>query len=248
MRYFHNKLRKGASFILVFMIYSFAFPVHIFALPQGGQVVAGQAGISQTDPNNMKINQGTNKTIINWQSFSIAQPEAVRFHQPGASSIALNRVIGVDPSRIFGLLSANGRVFVINPNGLLVGATGRIETAGFAASTLNMADSDFLAGNYTFTQDLNRSLASIVNKGLITATNGGFVSLIAPGVVNEGTILASLGKVYIGSGEQVTLNFAGNELINFVVDGSITGQVIGPDGEPLEHTINNTGLIRKDGL
>ena len=45
MRYFHNKLRKGASFILVFMIYSFAFPVHIFALPQGGQVVAGQANI-----------------------------------------------------------------------------------------------------------------------------------------------------------------------------------------------------------
>ncbi|GAG00968.1 unnamed protein product, partial [marine sediment metagenome] len=66
-------------------------------------------------------------------------------------------------------------------------------------------------------------------------------------VQNQGTIVASLGKVYIGSGEKVTLNFAGNDLIGFVVDESITEQVMGPDGEPMESAIDNTGAISADG-
>ncbi|MEW6673789.1 MAG: filamentous hemagglutinin N-terminal domain-containing protein, partial [Thermodesulfobacteriota bacterium] len=115
------------------MAYSLMFPVHIFALPQGGAVVAGQAQIATPDARNMTVNQATPKAIINWQQFGIAQSEAVRFFQPGAASIALNRVVGVDPSIINGLLSANGRIFVINPNGLLVGPTGQINVNSFLA-------------------------------------------------------------------------------------------------------------------
>ncbi|MBW2608788.1 MAG: filamentous hemagglutinin N-terminal domain-containing protein, partial [Deltaproteobacteria bacterium] len=239
--------KKGISIFLIFMIYAFVFPVHIFALPQGGQVVAGQADISRPDAGNMHINQGTDKAIINWQSFSIAQPESVRFFQPSASSIALNRVIGVDPSLIYGRLSANGRVWVINPNGIMVGATGKINVNSFLASTLDMANDNFLAGNYVFSQTLGSSLASIVNQGTIQAAQEGFVSLLAPGIKNEGTIVASLGKVYLGSGEQMTINFAGNDLIGFAVDKSVMDEVVGPDGEPLESNIENTGEIYADG-
>ena len=166
----------------------------------------------------MNINQGTSKAIINWKGFSIARPETVRFLQPGASSIALNRVIGVDPSHLYGTLSANGRIFLINPNGIMVGPTGRINVNSFLASTLDMADTDFMSGNFTFSKNLSDTLTSIVNQGSIQAAQGGFVSIIAPSVQNQGSIMASLGKVYIGSGEKVTLNFADNDLIGFAVD------------------------------
>ncbi|MBN2058790.1 MAG: filamentous hemagglutinin N-terminal domain-containing protein, partial [Deltaproteobacteria bacterium] len=238
---------RGILFFLLFMVYSVIFPVYIFALPQGGKVVAGDAAISVPDANNMNITQGTNKAIINWKGFSIGRPEAVRFLQPGSSSIALNRVMGVDPSLIYGELSANGRIFLINPNGILVGETGRINVNSFLASTLDMADSDFLAGNYVFSQTLGSSLASILNQGTIEAAPGGFVSLLSPGIQNEGTIVASMGKVHLASGEKVTLNFAGNELIGFAVDESVMGEVQGPDGEPLESNITNKGIISADG-
>jgi len=239
--------RKGASLILMLMIYALAFPMNVLAMPQGGHVVAGEANISLADPQTMNIHQGTPSAILNWQQFSIGQPEAVHFMQPSAAAVSLNRVVGVDPSAIHGLLSANGRVFLINPNGVLVGPTGRIETGGFVASTLDMANQDFLNGNYTFVQDPAQPLGAILNQGLIQASQGGNVSLIAPAVENQGTILANLGTVSLGAGEQVTLAFAGNDMIRFAVDEPVTGQVIGPDGTPLEHSLLNSGKISANG-
>ena len=119
----------------IIQIFDKFFPAYIFALPQGGQVVAGQADITTPNAQNMQINQATQMAIINWQRFSIAAPEAVNFAQPNAAAIALNRVVGVDPSLIYGSLSANGNIWVINPNGLLVGATGKINVNSFTAST-----------------------------------------------------------------------------------------------------------------
>jgi len=239
--------KKATALLVAVLAYSLIFPAYIFALPQGGQVVAGQADITNPSAVQMQINQATQKAIINWQQFSIAAPEAVNFTQPNAAAIALNRVIGVDPSVIYGSLSANGGVWVINPAGVLVGSTGVINVNSFLASTLDIANEDFLSGNYTFSQRVNESLASIVNQGTISAASGGSVSLIAPGVVNQGTIVASLGKVNLGAGEQVTVNFQGNELINFAVDKSVLGEVLGPDGQPLEDSILNEGTISAEG-
>ena len=143
------------------------FPVHIFALPQGGTVISGQAQISQPNALNMQINQASGKAIINWQKFGIAQPEAVRFLQPSASSWALNRVVGIDPSILNGLLSANGRIFLINPNGILVGPTGKIDVNSFIASTLDMSNEDFLNENFIFSQSIGKSLSAVINQGLI---------------------------------------------------------------------------------
>ena len=120
--------RRKLIFLLIFNL---VFPFHVFALPQGGEVIHGEVAISTPDTSRMTINQQTDKAIINWSRFSIAQPETVQFNQPGQSSIALNRVTGVDPSIIHGSLSANGRVFVINPNGLMVGPTGKINVNSF---------------------------------------------------------------------------------------------------------------------
>ncbi|MDQ1331744.1 MAG: hemagg act protein, partial [Thermodesulfobacteriota bacterium] len=243
-----NQLKRRISaLMLIYMVYSLVFPVHIFALPKGGNVVAGSAGITQPDQLNMQVNQASDKAIINWQQFSIAQQEAVRFLQPSAASIALNRVTGGDLSAIHGLLSANGRIFVINPNGVMVGPTGRIETNSFVGSTLDISNSDFLSGNYVFIQNPGASLASILNQGKISAADGGSVSLLAPGIVNQGAIIANLGKVNLGAGEKITLNFAGNDLINFVINESVKNKVLGIDASILENGVLNEGRITADG-
>ncbi|MGQ2979525.1 MAG: two-partner secretion domain-containing protein, partial [Polaromonas sp.] len=89
------------------------------ALPAGLDVVAGQVSISTPAANNMLIQQGSDKAILNWQSFNIGVGQSVQFVQPGAASVALNRVTGANPSAIYGSLSANGQVFLINPSGVM---------------------------------------------------------------------------------------------------------------------------------
>jgi filamentous hemagglutinin family protein len=237
-----------------------------YGLPQGASVKSGSVSISQPTANTMQIDQHTPKTIINWQGYSILTGEAVQYVQPGASSIALNRVIGVDPSYIYGQLSGNGQIWVINPNGLLVGPNAKIETGSFLGSTLNISDRNFLAGNYTFTNPSASSLGSIVNSGDIIALKGGYVALVSPSVTNGGKIIANAGNVVLASGEEMTLNFSGNNLISLVVDKATqnalgianTGTIIANGGtvllsarvasDILKNVVNNTGIIEAKSL
>ena len=104
-------------------------------------------GIDQTVANTTTVNQSTQNLAINWSSFDIASTETVNFIQPNASSIALNRVLGQNPTSILGSLNANGQVFVLNPNGVLFGTTAQVNVGGLVASTLSLSDTDFMAGN-----------------------------------------------------------------------------------------------------
>lgn len=115
-------------------------------LPTGGNVVSGSGSINLPASNQMVIDQASNKLAIDWQSFDIAAGNKVTFNQPGSQSIALNRVLGADGSKIMGQLDANGRVFIVNPNGVLFGAS--VNVGGLVASTLDLSVSDFEAGNY----------------------------------------------------------------------------------------------------
>ena len=126
------------------------YPYPVMALPAGGKVAAGSAGISKPNGQTLNINQLTDKAIINWKGFSINVNELVRFMQPSSKSIVLNRVTGIDPSSILGQLVANGRVFIINPNGILFGPNSMVDVAGLLATTLNIKDADFMAGKFNF--------------------------------------------------------------------------------------------------
>jgi filamentous hemagglutinin family protein len=137
----------------ILIVLQFWIPTSTVALPTDGKVVAGQATIQHTTPTSLSIQQSTDKAILNWNSFSIAANEAVRFYQPSIYSIALNRVLGIDPSVILGQLQANGRLFLINPNGILFGAGAQVNVGGLLASTLQIKDGDFMAGRYLFAQD-----------------------------------------------------------------------------------------------
>ena len=173
----------------------------VFALPAGQQVVNGQASFT-TQGNNLTITNSPN-SIINWQGFSINNNEAVRFIQQYGLSAVLNRVIGQDPSRILGLLQSNGRVFLINPNGILFGQGARIDVNGLFASTLNISNQDFLAGKYNFTA--GDIAGSIQNQGTITTPEGGKVFLIAPDIENSGIINSPQGDVILAAGHSVQL-------------------------------------------
>src|SRR3990172_9212984 len=112
-----------------------------------------------------------------------------RFIQQSAASAVLNRVVGQDPSSILGALQSNGRVFLINPNGIMFGAGAQIDVAGLVASTLNLKNEDFLAGRMNFGADPTLA-AAVVNQGRITASEGGRVYLIGGFVENQGVITA----------------------------------------------------------
>ena len=120
------------------------------ALPSGGQIAAGQIAIGSSG-NAMTVTQTSSKGVIDWLDFSIGSAASVNFVQPGASAITLNRVTGSAGSVVDGALTANGQVFILNPNGVLFGPGARVDTGGLVASTLQLSDADFLAGKSAFT-------------------------------------------------------------------------------------------------
>lgn len=226
-------------------------------LPSGGQVVSGNGTISQPNAQQMVIDQTSNKLAIDWQSFDIGAGNKVTFNQPGRDAIALNRVVGSDGSKIMGQLDANGRVFLINPNGVLFGSGANVNVGGLVASTLDLSVEDFDKGQYRFKGD--GSPAAVVNQGSIRA-DGGAVALLGGTVSNQGVIVANQGSATLAAGNAMTLDFAGDGLLNVQVDEAAVDalvenhQLIKADGGQvvltanagdalLKTVVNNTGVI-----
>jgi filamentous hemagglutinin family protein len=164
-------------------------------------VVAGQASFS-TQGSRLSITNSPG-TIVNWQGFSIGPGETTRIIQQNAASSILNRVIGPDPSVILGTLISNGRVFLINPSGILVGQGARIDVAGLVASTLNLSNQDFFAGRLNFTS--NPLAGRVEIQGSITAPSGGSVYLVRANVRNSGIINSPQGDVILAAGQSVKI-------------------------------------------
>jgi filamentous hemagglutinin family protein len=231
-------------------------------LPEGGVVISGSADIS-TSGSTMTITQNTDKMIANWESFDIGEDASVSFRQPGSLSVSLNRILDQNPSQILGSLNANGRVFLLNSSGIYFGQGASVDTGGLVASTLNISDLDFLDEHYIFETAGNRG--TITNDGYISAPNGGYITLIAPQIINNGIISAPEGTVALASGEKVSLDFTGDRLINFVVDtgavssaiynnGKVTsdgGTVIltsKASGELIDSVVNSSGIIEAKSI
>jgi filamentous hemagglutinin family protein len=203
-------------------------PSLAFALPVGGQVTAGQASISST-ANQTTVNQTTSRTVIDWQGFNVGSGQDVQFNQPSSSAVALNRVNSGSASVIDGMVSGNGNVWVINPDGVVFGKTAQVNVGGLLATTSNIRNNDFMAGNYHFTPGGNAG-ASVSNAGSITVAQGGLAALVAPSVANSGTITATLGKVQLGAGDTYTLDLYGDGLINFQASPALTSQLVANSG------------------
>lgn len=219
---------KGAHTLAATLLASTIFTPLAYAqdtLPTGGKVVSGSASI-QRNGLSMQIDQSSDKLIANWRSFSIGKDNKVIFNQPNAQSIALNRVIGQDPSRILGDLIANGKVFLVNPNGIVIGKGGSVQAGGFVGSTLGVSDNDFLNDQLRFTG----TGGYIFNAGDL---KGSVVALISPTVLNGGTIT---GSTALAAGTDVTIDFDGDGLIAVEVSAS-----------SMQTLVHNSGLIKADG-
>ena len=219
-----------------------------FAGPNGANVVGGAATVQGQGSANVTVNQTSQNAIINWQTFNIGSGETTKILMPNSNSTQLDRVTGGQgPSQILGTLSSNGKVFLINPDGILFGMGARINVGSLLATTSDIANSDFMAGNYNFTIPGNPN-ASIVNMGRITAQTGGFAALVAPGVRNTGTITAKLGTISLASGNVFTLDMYGDNLITLGITDSISSQVVDVStGQPLKSLISNEGKLKANG-
>lgn len=193
-------------------------------LPTGGNIVAGSGSISQNG-NTLTVTQGTQKMVADWQTFSVGQGHTVNFQQPSADSVALNRVLGSEVSVIQGSINANGKVFLVNPNGVTFTKDAQVNTGSLVASTRNMKVEDFLSGRYTFE---GTGSNAIINQGNIHVAQGGSVALIAARIVNEGNIEAESGNVLLGAGNKVTLDLGGP--VKITVDEGALNTIIEQGG------------------
>ncbi|MGB7817030.1 MAG: autotransporter-associated beta strand repeat-containing protein, partial [Methylotenera sp.] len=204
---------------------------HAQALPVGEQVQAGNASFAR-DAQSLNINQTSQQAIVNWQSFGIAANEAVRLYQPN-QGVALFRVVGSDPSQIFGSLSATGSLFLTNPNGVLFAPGAQVSVGSLLATTMQISDQDFLAKHYQFSGDSN---AAVINQGVIRAEDGGYIVLLGQTVENSGTLQANNGSVVLGSAQSALLDVYGDGLVRVKLSG-----------DALNAAIKNTGNITADG-
>lgn len=164
-------------------------------LPSGASVGAGSASFAST-ANSMTVTTGSNRTIINYNSFSVGTGNSVQFLQPSSSSATLNRVIGSEGSSILGSVTSNGQIFLVNPNGIFVGPGGSFSASSVYLSTGNISNADFLGGNVRF--DPPPSGSTIRVAGGIDATN--VLQLNASAIETTGTLNAHGGSLILNTG------------------------------------------------
>ncbi|HEX7384806.1 MAG TPA: filamentous hemagglutinin N-terminal domain-containing protein, partial [Burkholderiaceae bacterium] len=233
-------------------VWPWATALQAQTLPSGMSTVAGQAS-AVTVGNTLTVTNAPG-TILNWKSFSIGAQNAVRFEQSSASSQVLNRVTGTDPSAILGSLTSNGRVWLLNPNGVLFGQGARVDVASLVTSTLNLNDTDWLAGRYRFTQG-SEPAAGIVNQGELRSSLGGHVALIGGTVRNDGDISAPGGQIVVAAGSDVELLDTATPNVGVRVNAGEgnalnLGRLIAAGGRIDIHaaSVNQDGIVRADAL
>jgi filamentous hemagglutinin family protein len=265
-------LKNLYRLVSLIMVPSLVFlPVRGFALPEGGNIADGTGNIPIVSPGDtsMTITQTSDRMIADYTSFNILTGESVTFAQHLNTDIALNRINDANPSQILGALTANGRIFLINPNGILFGAGSQINTAGLVASTLNMDTTGFTNPATTSFSFSGGGSGSVINNSLQLNSPGGFVALLGTNVLNTGVITANLGTIYLASGNAMTLSLDAQNLISVAISAAadpgladagvvnsgtlrsdvgrvlINGQVI---DSVLKNAVNNSGIIEASDI
>ena len=232
-----NRLKKISVFVLAFFLWSNILPgvglaapaipgfygtvtpqlapPAVNALPVLRNVVQG-ASVPGASNNRLVIHQNQPKAIINWESFNIGENASTHFDQQGnAGWAALNRIFDRDPSQIFGALTADGKIYLINQNGILFGPSSRVNVHSLTASSLNIKKEDFLNGLLKFKAedyndlngdfiDVNSSVVS--NHGVIETDESGSVFLLSPTVENSGVIITQCGQIGLAAGTEVEIS------------------------------------------
>ena len=221
------------------------------ALPTGGVAVHGSALFNTGQPNKLVVTtqngSGTNHSALNWNSFSIGAGNATQFVQPSVSSTSINRVVTNTPSVLFGTLSSNGKLVLVNQSGIAVGAGAVVDTAGFTASAVGMSEADAIAGRLRFgASGLTETGGALKVQGNLIA-RGGDVVLIAPTIdlAKTAVVEAQGGSVMLAAGQGVEVTGRGLEGITLQVQapsdravnlGTLKGDAVGIFAGTLKHS------------
>ncbi len=249
--------RISALALIVSLVFSGSL---VYANPAGANVVHGNVTFNGLGTSNLTINSSSSQSIIDWQSFSIQNGETTTINQPDVNSMSLNRVVSGSLSEIYGTLSSNGGVLLINPNGIVAGATGVIDVGGMMAlSTLDVSNQDFLdGGTMTFS---GSSTAGVRNYGSIRSSHGDIL-FMGGFAHNSGSIEAQRGTAALAAGSEIVVDRLGDALVTVTgasayngigVSNENGGQIVGAAAELKSHGnamalgINNGGIIRATG-
>ena len=208
-----------------------------------GNFVSSGAATATWNSNTLNVNQTSSNVTLNWQSFNVSADATVNFKQPDASSVALNRIYQADPSKIFGTLNANGRIYLLNQNGILFGSGARVNVGSLIASSLDFTPAALSQGivgaadqgSAAFALFNGATAASTgdvkVEPGAVINTpSGGQVFMFAPNVVNQGTIHTPDGQTILAGGQSVYLTQSNDpQLHGLVVEVGIGGTVTNGD-------------------
>jgi filamentous hemagglutinin family protein len=212
-------------------------PIPAVANPSGPSIIAGHVMIGPGG-NILMVKQFSQRAVINWQSFSIAGGETTRFNLPSSTAAVLNRVTGTQLSALLGNLYSNGQVYLLNPNGIVIGRNGRVRTGGFIASTLDIDNQQFMQGGAQALQ--GDSAAGVAVLGTVKATSGD-VLLVAAQVDNAGKLIAPNGEAILAAGSQV-LYVPGDGDSNIAIEAPSPAPANGGAA------VSNNGLIKAAGV
>lgn len=225
-----------------------AAPMLAFALPQGGVVSGGAAGIRSAG-GSTTIHQYTDRAVVDWQSFDIQNTESVTFAQPSTGAAILNRIHDTDASRIDGALTANGQVYLVNPNGMVFGKGAQVDVGSLVATTADTSNADFMKGGAVDFNKPGKPDAQIINQGTITVKEGGLAALVAPQVANSGIITAKAGTVTLAGAETATVDFYGDELLSFTVPKATSGTMDTAQASAIvDGVVNTSGIVLAETL
>ncbi|AJD70688.1 filamentous hemagglutinin N-terminal domain-containing protein [Xanthomonas citri pv. citri] len=262
----HRPLALALAAALMAMPVSGLAQVAANQLPTGGSIVGGTGTINAASGTTRVVDQTSSRMALTWSAFDIGSAATMTFNQPTTTSVVLNLVQGGNPTQIFGNLTANGQVFLLNSNGVLLGSTANINVGGLVVSTLGTSVSQFMNGNYVFDAGGN-TVALVSNSGTINAAAGS-ATLIGGRVANSGTITATAGNITLAGADAATLTFESGgfgvlidkplqlSLATEAVDNS--GTLSAPGGAIqlqaraaqgiFDRLINNSGTIRASSL
>ncbi|MFA4197997.1 filamentous hemagglutinin N-terminal domain-containing protein [Xanthomonas perforans] len=235
-------------------------------LPTGGSIAGGTGTINAVNGSSRTVDQTSSRMALTWSAFDIGSSATMIFNQPSASSVVLNLVQSGNPTQIYGNINANGQVFLLNSNGVLIGNTANINVGGLVVSTLGTTVSKFMSGDYSLDAG-GTTVAQVINSGTINAAAGSAV-LIGGRASNSGTITATAGNITLAGADAATLTFESGgfgvlidkplqlSLATEAVDNS--GTLSAPGGAIqlqaraaqgiFDRLINNSGTIRAASL
>ena len=183
-------------------------PTQLPVVKPGGLLYGVSAPV--TTGNQMTINQTQSRAVMDWSSFNIGANASVYFNQQGNANWAvLNRIWDANPTQIFGALKADGRVYLINQNGILFAPGSQVNVHTLIATSLNLSIDNFISGTLAFnTQQgtMSQLPASALQGTIYTSGQDTFYSQTnLPGTLSNPGVVSATGTIQTDNGGSVFL-------------------------------------------